>query len=1168
MPRELYTTWVRQEIQDLLVEATHAIDVEFDTYFSESILVRLQLTLRVNPDQDLLLDEQALEAEIVRLSQDWSLELARSIRLLAKEERERLAPYAISFSTAYRSVYDVSTGLADARRLASLTADRGVIAQLYRPDDYTDGRVRLKIYRDGPSLPLSTIVPILENLGFEVIAENPFDIERADRKQVIRDFDLVYPQRLDLVAIENLFEDAFIAVREARAENDSFNHLVLGARLDWQEVGLLRAYSRYLKQIRFGLSQAFFAQTLLQHSEIARALVDLFNARFDPQGSADCSVLEEQIVQALNNVNLFNEDKALRGLFRAICATVRTNYFQPQRGQADVIAFKIASGQIPDIVRPTPLFELFVYGVDVEGVHLRSSRVARGGIRWSDRLEDYRTEVLALMKTQVVKNAVIVPSGAKGGFVVKRNTHGWELSDVRREVNRAYRLFISALLDVTDNVVDGSIVPPDSVLCHDTEDPYLVVAADKGTATFSDDANALASQRGYWLGDAFASGGSNGYDHKKMGITAKGAWVCVVHHFRELGLDPQHDPLSIVGIGDLSGDVFGNGLLRSRSVRLVGAFNHQFIFLDPDPDAQVSFEERLRLFGMPGSSWSDYNPALISKGGGVYPRTQKTVPVSPEVAARLAIEAGDLAPDRLIRALLRAPVDLLWNGGIGTYVKASTEADDAAADPINDDLRVDASDLRCRVIGEGGNLGLTALARVEYALQGGSINTDFVDNAGGVDCSDHEVNIKILLDTAIAAGELAEAERNQVLSAVEDDVEDAVLQNNAKQAQALSLAVRYAAGHPEEFARFIRHLEREGVLNRKEDAIATEDLYAERISQNEYLTRPELAVLMSYAKIELKDGLEKAALDDDPAFARFAQNTFPGDLLDRFPRAAETHQLAGDIIRTRVANEFVDYLGLTSAHGIAESLGCSERELIEAYVSTTAILQLPQLRQDIEQAMVPATTQLSMLEELASFARRAIRWLVRRHRRELSPGFLIDRYSEPVEKALRRGIGSFLTNSQHAEHKRVVENLVVQGLDEHVAEASASARSLLVVFPVIDSAISQDVDVEDTAAAFALIGARLCLGQIVDEIAALSVTGHWAIMQRESLLEDLLDLHSQIVEDFLTCDGWDHWEKVNPGVADFFTKSVVEVGQSGGDLAHFAMTVRSLKDQVSAGRRR
>ncbi|MDA1074042.1 MAG: NAD-glutamate dehydrogenase, partial [Proteobacteria bacterium] len=983
MPRELYTTWVRQQIEQLLVEATGALGIEFDTYFSESILVRVQLTLRVDPTQILSLDERALEATIVRISRDWEVEFGRALRVLPQNARSSLGVYSGTFSTAYRSVFDVATALEDARKLASLSDHDSLTTQLYRPDDFTGNRVRLKVFHHGRNLPLSTILPILENLGFEVIGEHPFEIPLTMGVQSIQDFELRYPQELDIEAAGGIFEDALVAVWRGRCENDSLNRLVLAAALTWNEVGLLRAYSRYLKQIRFGLSQRFIADTLLTHQTMTRRLVEFFCQRFDPALNTDTVSVQQAISQGLNDVTAFNEDKVLRALFRTIHATVRTNYFQTEgadKGAKSVLALKIASRQLPDLPKPAPEFEVFVYGVAIEGVHLRSSKVARGGIRWSDRLEDYRTEVLALMKTQVVKNAVIVPSGAKGGFVVRRDMSAWEPSAQQAEVNRVYKLFITALLEITDNVTGAVISPPAGVRAHDNPDPYLVVAADKGTATFSDDANTLAAAHGYWLGDAFASGGSNGYDHKKMGITAKGAWVSVMRHFRELGVNAEADPISIIGIGDMAGDVFGNGLLRTRSALLVGAFNHRHIFLDPQPDPVVSFAERQRLFSLPRSGWQDYATTLLSRGGGVYLRTQKTISVSSEVAERFAIEPGEMSPDQLIRAMLRAPVDLIWNGGIGTYVKAKSETNEAASDPINDDLRVDACDIRARVIGEGGNLGFTALARVEYALNHGSINTDFIDNAGGVDCSDHEVNIKILLDNAIAQGELAPAERNQVLAAATADVELAVLDNNNKQAQALSLACRQAAHHPEAFGRFIRHLERVGLLNRRDDGIATDEDLAERTLRNQTLTRPELAVLMSYAKIELKAQLSGTTLQNVPAYARFMRNTFPGDLHTRFHRASISHQLASEITCTRVANEIIDYLGMTFVHGIMETIGCKAADVVNAYVVAGEVLRLPERREEVEASATNSAMQIGLLQELASLGHRVTRWLLRRHR--------------------------------------------------------------------------------------------------------------------------------------------------------------------------------------------
>ncbi|HSX69374.1 MAG TPA: NAD-glutamate dehydrogenase domain-containing protein, partial [Pseudomonas sp.] len=700
------------------------------------------------------------------------------------------------------------------------------VMSFYQPLTQGAQELHCKLYHADTPLPLSDVLPILENLGLRVLGEFPYKLRRADgREYWIHDFAFTTAEgvSVDIQELNETLQDAFVRIVEGAAENDGFNRLVLSAAMPWRDVALLRAYARYLKQIRLGFDLGYIASTLVNHADIAKELVRLFRTRFYLARKLSAEDLEDKqqkleqaILAALDNVAVLNEDRILRRYLDLIKATLRTNFFQNGAdGQAKhYFSFKLSPRLIPEIPRPVPKYEIFVYCPRVEGVHLRFGDVARGGLRWSDREEDFRTEVLGLVKAQQVKNAVIVPMGAKGGFIPRRLPLGGTRDDIQAEAIACYRIFISGLLDVTDNLKEGKVVPPEGVVRHDPDDPYLVVAADKGTATFSDIANGIAQDYGFWLGDAFASGGSAGYDHKGMGITAKGGWVSVQRHFRERGIDVQKDPVTVIGIGDMAGDVFGNGLLLSDQLQMVAAFNHLHIFIDPNPDPARSFAERQRMFALPRSSWADYDAKLISEGGGIFLRSAKSIAISPQMKARFDIAADKLAPNELINALLKAPVDLLWNGGIGTYVKSSKESHADVGDKANDGLRVNGNELRAKVVGEGGNLGMTQLGRVEYGLNGGASNTDFIDNAGGVDCSDHEVNIKILLGEIVAAGDMTGKQRNTLLAEMTDDVGNLVLGNNYKQTQALSLAERRARERLAEYKRLMAALEAAGKLDR------------------------------------------------------------------------------------------------------------------------------------------------------------------------------------------------------------------------------------------------------------------------------------------------------------------------------------------------------------------
>ncbi|MDQ3376091.1 MAG: NAD-glutamate dehydrogenase, partial [Actinomycetota bacterium] len=842
VPRDRYDTEVRRRMQDILQDSLGGIGSAFDVRLSESVLARLHFIVYVKPGEVPEYSVEDIEERLAETTRSWADNLYDALIEGVGEERgnELFHKYRDAFPAGYRAGFLARTAVTDIRRIEDLHSEDDLEMSLYHPIEEPEEFLGFKLFRSGEQISLSTVLPLLEDMGVEVVDERPHKVEPAGSPPVwIYDFGLVDESRGEFQTgeVREIFQDAFARAYRGLVENDGFNRLVLRARLTWRQVTILRAYCKYLRQAGTTFSQAYMEDTLFANHHIARLLVDLFEWRFDPKNGGraeqETERLKGEIEEALDEVVSLDEDRILRNFLDVTLATMRTNYYQTDDdGEPKVhLSFKFDPREMPMLPLPRPRFEIFVYSPRAEGVHLRGGEVARGGIRWSDRREDFRTEVLGLMKAQMIKNAVIVPVGAKGGFVVKRPPAEGGREALQNEVISCYRTLICGMLDLTDNLADGNVVPPPDVTRYDNDDPYLVVAADKGTATFSDIANGISAEYGFWLGDAFASGGSVGYDHKEMGITAKGAWESVKRHFRELGKDVQEEDFTVVGIGDMSGDVFGNGMLLSRHTKLVAAFNHLHIFIDPDPDPEASFAERERLFRLPRSTWADYDTELISEGGGVFPRTAKSIQLSPQVKELLGTEVDSLTPNELLNGLLKAQVDLLWNGGIGTYVKASTEGNAEVGDRTNDSLRVDGKDLRCRVVGEGGNLGFTQAGRIEYALEGGRVYMDAVDNSAGVDCSDHEVNIKILLDAIVAGGDMTEKQRNELLAGMTDEVGELVLRDNYDQTLAISNALTLAHPMVDVHVRYIRHLEQTGALNRELEVLPSDETLAERRSE-------------------------------------------------------------------------------------------------------------------------------------------------------------------------------------------------------------------------------------------------------------------------------------------------------------------------------------------------
>ncbi|MBW4934064.1 NAD-glutamate dehydrogenase [Marinobacter sp. F4206] len=1074
-------------------------------------------------------DLKELVARMMEESRSWDDDLhARLVSAHGDVAGGRQAQmFSGGFPAAYRARFPVSEAIGDIGQIQSIAVASDVPMRFYhRPES---GRLTLnfKLYSQGNPVVLSDVIPILENLGMRVLGEHPYRIQRRDGEQFgISDFTVECHPRCgdaDLDQVKPLLQEAFREIWNGFAENDDFNQLIMAAGLGWREVALLRAYSRYIKQLRFGFSQPFIAETLARHLDITTLLVRFFTVSFEPGAcspedrEAAAGRIESDILSALEAVASLDDDRILRRFYVLMRATLRTNFFQRQAGDQfkSYLSFKLDPSSIPDIPKPRPKFEIFVYSPRVEGVHLRAGPVARGGLRWSDRVEDYRTEILGLVKAQQVKNSVIVPVGAKGGFIVKQPPKDGSREALREEGIACYQIFICGLLDLTDNLEAGVVVPPADVVRHDGDDTYLVVAADKGTATFSDIANRLAEDYGFWLGDAFASGGSEGYDHKKMGITARGAWESVKRHFLEQGLDTQSEEFTVVGIGDMAGDVFGNGMLLSERIRLVGAFNHLHIFIDPTPDAATSYAERKRLFELPGATWADYDTGLISEGGGVFPRSMKSIPVSDAMRAALGIESARLAPGELISALLKAPVDMLWNGGIGTYVKARHESNEQVGDKSNDAVRINADQLRCRVLGEGGNLGVTQLGRVAFARTGGSANSDFIDNAGGVDCSDHEVNIKILLNEQVHQERLTLAERNRLLRAMTPEVAELVLANNYRQAMALSLAQSGVVASMDEIERLMRRLESEGKLDRALEFLPDDDELQARRERAAGLTRPELSVLVSYAKIELKQALVQAPIVHDPRFAGALHSAFPKSLLDAFPAAIDDHPLRAEIAATQIANDMVNRMGITWVDRLRNATGATVGRIASAYLISLRIHDVDAQWKAIEDldGKVGARVQAELFGDVIRLVTRSSSWLLHNYRTELDPESCEDRYKGPLCEVVTstRRLASVIPASRWQErYDEYCEDKVPSSL----AAWCASAESRYWLMDMIEISRRLGQNLESVAWVYFRLGESLNLTWLDRQMRAFRATGHWQVLAtihyRDELDHQLRNLTSSV----------------------------------------------------------
>ncbi|RKR79465.1 NAD-glutamate dehydrogenase [Marinobacter nauticus] len=1183
-PRDIYNTELRLKVEQVLLDRLEAEDIEFVTHFSESVLARVQFTIRVPQVENRQLPLAEIRDKVIELAQSWRDGLYEALSEAYGEEQgnELYRVWAGGFPASYTDMFSPRRAAIDLEHITASARDDDLAMSFYRALEEDENTLHFKLFYPDEPLPLSDVMPIFDNLGFRVIGEHPFEvIDRTGKTVWIHDFTLQSHtgNMVDIHRIRPIFEELFRRVWHGEAENDAFNRLLLSSYMSWREIALLRTYARYMRQIRFSNSQTFISNTLVNHVNLTRILLEYFEIRFNPErfkskGKSEAAQqkLEIEFNAGLDEVENLSEDRVLRLYLELMQATLRTNYYQPDgEGQPKpYISVKFDPSQIPDMPLPLPMFEIFVYSPRVEGVHLRGGKVARGGLRWSDRFEDYRTEILGLVKAQQVKNAVIVPVGAKGGFVAKRLPDPSDREAFQAEGIAAYKTFIRGLLDITDNLVDSGIQPPERVIRHDEDDHYLVVAADKGTATFSDIANGLAAEYGFWMGDAFASGGSNGYDHKKMGITARGAWVSVERHFREMGINPAVDEFTAIGIGDMGGDVFGNGLLCSEKTRLVAAFNHIHIFIDPTPDAERSYKERKRLFELPRSAWTDYDSKLISKGGGVFSRNAKSIPVSPEMKKLLGIKADRVPPNMLISHILKAEVDLLWIGGIGTYVKGSGESHSDVGDKANDGLRINGAELRCKVVGEGGNLGFTQMGRIEYALKGGRLNTDFIDNSGGVDCSDHEVNMKILLNRAVAMGDLTGKQRNIMLEEMTDDVASLVLKNNYRQTQAISIASEDAATRLEEYRRLMNTFESEGKLNRALEFLPDDETLSERKLAKKGLTRPELSVLISYVKGDLKQVLIDSNLPDNPLLAGEMYKVFPRDLTKRFSKELGEHQLRREIIATQIANDMVNHMGITFVERLNQSTGADAASIALAWIIARDVFRIDSWWDKIEALdfHVSADLQMELMQDLMRLMRRAVRWLLRNRRAELNIQSHMERFADSVW-AITSGLPEYLGDQARANWEKRNDQLMAAGLPKELASVLAGTGYLYSSLGIIEAQEATGMPLKTVANLYYGLGDRLDLTWFANAIAALTPSSHWQALARESFREDLDWQQRALTTGVLktaespekVTDSVNAWEQRNQHMIDRWNAMLAELkGVREPEYAMFSVALRELLD--------
>ena len=1128
VPREKYTTAVRRCVEEILLEEFNGQSVDSSVQIVDSPLARMHTIVRTGVESRLRINIRRIEARIEAAVISWQDHLRDQLieRFGQDEGLALFREYGESFNQAYKGDTAPRIACLDVKRIDGLLKDENKeFLLLHQPVGCDADKMHFRTFRKNEPLVLSSVLPLLEDMGTRVYTERPYPVHLQNSETFwIQNFELQFDDtpNIDIESSATRFQEGFRQALFGEAESDGFNRLILAARLDARQASLVRCYAKYILQLGIPFSQNLMEEVLVTHADLASALVHQFELQFDPaltkkKRLEDLSHCTTAIARRIARARSLDEDRILTAFSGAISATLRTNYFQvdDDGDPKPCISIKIDPGQIPGAPLPKPKYEVFVYSPTVEGVHLRGGDIARGGIRWSDRREDFRTEVLSLMKAQVVKNTVIVPTGAKGGFFPKQLPVD-DREAIMKEGITCYRTFISGLLDITDNVIDGKVVPPKNVVRRDNDDPYLVVAADKGTTTFTDLANSISADYDFWLNDAFASGGSVGYNHKKMGITARGAWEAVRQHFREQDVDVQKDEFTVTGIGDMSGDVFGNGMLLSKKIRLIAAFNHLHIFLDPNPDIAESFRERQRLFNLGRSGWDDYREELISKGGGVFSRRAKQIRLSPEARRLIGIEETTVRPLELIQGILRMEVDLLWNGGIGTYVKASSESHADVGDRSNDAVRINANELHCKVVCEGGNLGLTQLARIEYSLNGGRINADFIDNSAGVDSSDREVNIKILLGAAVQAGRLTLDQRDKFLTEMTDDVAKFVLRNNYLQTKSISMMEAHAGERLAETGRLISNLEKTGLLDRALEFLPDDAAIQERHERNQGLTRPELAVILSYAKIDLYKGLEGSDQNLEDFLTIDPQGYFPPALRRRFSDLIPKHRLSRQILATLVANNIVNRMGPIFLNRLQVDTGASAVTVARAFVVAREVTGASEIWQSIESLdnKISAEIQHTMMFEVSRILRHACYWLIERYDDDLDIADAVDQLKENMA-SLYGQVSSILVGQSKKRQKDVAAEYIRHNVPKKLARRMASLLLTRGGLDISDLANRYHKDILETGRMYSQMSDRLGVVWINRCVENLEVERRWQALARSNLRDDFYSIRRDFAKQLL-----------------------------------------------------
>jgi len=1092
-----------------------------------------------------------------------------------------LKKYGHGFSKYYQDKYETSVAILDIARMEKISDEHPIEVAFYELTREKVSTLHLRLFNLEKQIPLAEIVPLFENFGLRIIKDSPDWINKEyGQKIYLNDFIVESTVAFSLDHIKPLFQEAFAKTYFGHSENDGFNRLIISAAFTIREVTLLRAYAKYLKQIGFRFTQNYIEHTLNHHANISQQLIALFAARHDPSKTKNRDANQQKIiadiVAALEKVSSLDEDSILRTMMILTQATLRTNYYQQSKqGEKPYISFKFSSKDVPELPLPVPLFEIFVYSPHFEGIHLRSEKVARGGIRWSDRLHDFRTEVLGLMKAQKVKNAVIVPSGAKGGFVLKnRIKPGASREDIQKEVIHCYQSFIRGLLDLTDNIVGKKIISPVDVVVHDEEDPYLVVAADKGTATFSDIANDLSAEYNFWLGDAFASGGSMGYDHKKIGITARGAFESIKRHFRDIDIDISKQLITAVGIGDMSGDVFGNGLIYTKNIKLLAAFDHRHIFIDPDPNPETSYYERVRLFNLATSSWEDYKSSLISKGGGVFKRSAKSITITPQMSKALDIKENSLSPTDLIRAILKAPVDLLYNGGIGTYVKASTESHADAGDRFNDLTRINGEEVRAKVVGEGGNLGFTQLGRIECAMAGVLINTDFIDNSAGVDCSDHEVNLKILLDEDVRQKKITVKKRNQILQGLTQEIADLVLKDNRDQALVMSFSKFHAAHYISLHTDYIKELEAIGLINRKVEFLPDTKKLLDRKASGGSLTGPEMAVLLAYSKIHLKQMILESKLPENKSLQYIQETAFPPTICKKYKDAIKHHKLQRELFATQMSNHVVNHMGFTFIFRLQTETGETVENIVKAFILASSVFSSLEIEKSIVDLDFKISTevQYDMLFHVRNLINLTTRWFLRNHYiHHDNLQDCVDEFKTDVTKLIK-WVPTLMGGDTRQFLGTLTQQFVSMGLSKELAEKIGTYRAIYTTLNIIDISQKHDFDLILTAKIYFASGEKMNLVWFRDQIAQDKREGHWSALARLTLRDDLDIAQRELTLAILQSSAKDN--DADQMINDWMTQHQVTLsrwdnilshlhGSTSHDYSMFFIAVRELLDIIA-----